>query len=199
MKIKAIIFDFDGVIQDTFHFHHKKIKQFTNIKLSENQFRDIHNGNFFNDKNKQLLGGVDWVGYRDFIYEDQSRLNIEEKTKDVLRILSQNYDLFIVTSSGTTTIFDYLKNNGTEGIFRDILGMESHRQKVEKFKYLFKKYSLDASECIFVTDTLGDILEANEVKIKTIAVDFGYHKTQTLEKGKPFKIISLFETLLEIL
>ena len=40
-------------------------------------------------------------------------------------------------------------------------------------------------------------LEANEVGIGTIAVDFGYHERERLQKGNPLKIISRFEELIE--
>ena len=67
-----------------------------------------------------------------------------------------------------------------------------------KFRKVLSDFGFKEKECIFVTDTLGDILEANEVEIPTIAVDFGYHERERLEKGKPTKIISNFEELLEI-
>lgn len=60
-----------------------------------------------------------------------------------------------------------------------------------------KDFDFKKDECIFITDTLGDILEANEVGIGTIAVDFGYHERKRLEKGNPLKIISKFEELIE--
>lgn len=42
---------------------------------------------------------------------------------------------------------------------------------------------------------LGDILEANKIHIKTIAVDFGYHDKKTLKIGKPFRIISRIDEI----
>ena len=198
MKIKAIIFDYDGVIHDTFHFHREQIKEFTGVDIPEDDFRDIHNGNFFVNKNEKLKD-TDWIAYRDFIYEPQLKLKIEDKIKDNLIILSRDYDLLIVSSGGTKNISDYLEKNGLKGIFKEILGGDFYRSKVDKFNFIFKKYSLTPEDCVFITDTLGDILEANEIGIKTIAVDFGYHSRETLEKGKPFKIVSNFTEILDII
>lgn len=198
MKIRAIIFDYDGVIHNTFDFHREKVKEFTGVLLSEGDYRDLHNGNFFNNQNNQLQN-VNWLSYRDFIYDSQSKLKIENKIKDTLLALSKTHELFIVTSGGTLNISDYLENNGIAKIFEEVLGLESHRSKVDKFNYIFKKYSLIPGDCVFVTDTLGDILEANEVGIETIAVDFGYHPRETLEKGKPFEIVSRFDAILDII
>jgi phosphoglycolate phosphatase-like HAD superfamily hydrolase len=187
--IKTIIFDFDGVICDTFSFHRHKVGEFTGNLLSEDEYRDIHNGNFFHNEHKELAN-VDWQKYRDFIYKDQSQLIITDEVKETIRELSNSYDLFIVTSGGKKNISDILTNNGMGGIFKEILGLESHRSKVDKFNFIFDHYSISPADCIFVTDTLGDIVEANQLHIKTIAVDFGFHPKETLEKGKPLKIIS---------
>ncbi|MEI8343373.1 MAG: hypothetical protein WCF93_00310 [Candidatus Moraniibacteriota bacterium] len=48
-----------------------------------------------------------------------------------------------------------------------------------------------------MTYTPGDILEGKEVGVEVIAVDFGFHKRDRLEKGEPFKIVSNFEEILE--
>ena len=65
-----------------------------------------------------------------------------------------------------------------------------------KFQHLFEKYNLNKDNVLFITDTLGDILAANKIGIKTIAVDFGFHERERLEKGNPLRIVSQFEDLL---
>jgi phosphoglycolate phosphatase len=125
-------------------------------------------------------------------------LKTSEEIKKVLFELNKFTKLFIISSGGTRNISRYLENNGLLGTFTEILGADSHtRSKVYRFNLIFEKYSFLPGECIFVTDTLGDILEANKVNVKTIAVDFGYHTKETLEEGKPFKIVSSFNAILE--
>jgi len=196
MKLKAVIFDYDGVIHDTFDFHKQHIEAFTGKPINAEEYRDAHNGNFFTNKHDRLKD-VDWLGYKDFIYEPQLKLKTEEKIKNTLLDLGEKYDLFIVSSGGTKNISDYLDKNSLGGIFKEVMGAEQSRSKSERFKYLSQKYSFGLDECVFVTDTLGDILEANEVGIKTIAVDFGYHTKENLAKGKPAKIISDFSQIPE--
>ncbi|MBP9711563.1 MAG: HAD family hydrolase [Candidatus Pacebacteria bacterium] len=198
MITRTIIFDFDGVIHNTFEFHRQKVGEFTGVLLSEDDFRDLHNGNFFANKQDNLKG-VDWEAYRDFIYESQSKLNIEAEIKSVLLELGKTHDLFIITSGGKKNITDYLESNGVGNIFKEILGLESYRSKIDKFNSIFKTHNLIPEDCLFITDTLGDILEANEVKVTTIAVDFGFHPRETLEKGKPYKIVSKMSEILEML
>jgi phosphoglycolate phosphatase-like HAD superfamily hydrolase len=86
-----------------------------------------------------------------------------------------------------------------EGIFLGIYGFQTHKSKVEKFKLIFENFRLKKEECVFVTDTLGDIIEGNHVGIKTLAVDNGYHERERLEKGKPFMIVSSLDEIERIL
>ena len=44
--MKAVLFDFDGVLHDTFSLHRRMISDFSGYELSEEEYRDMHNGNF---------------------------------------------------------------------------------------------------------------------------------------------------------
>lgn len=196
--MKAILFDFDGVLHDTFEFHREKIAEFTGSELSPQEYRDMHNGNFFGHAIPELRS-VDWVAYRDSIEERFGDLEMTEEVREVLRRVSQGKQMFVVSAGGTRLIEAYLRRGGVGDLFREVLGGDFLRSKAEKFRYISEKYAFDIHDALFVTDTLGDILEAHEVGIKTIAVDFGFHSRETLEKGKPYAIISRFEELPEIM
>ncbi|NDK07686.1 HAD hydrolase-like protein [Candidatus Gracilibacteria bacterium] len=197
--MKALIFDFDGVIHDTFDFHRNKIEEYFKITFSEEYFKSIHDGNIFASSPPEPIKSEGWEGYRDYIYKDYSSLIMDNSIKRNLLKLKESYSLHIISSGGTNNVSDLLRNNEFIDTFNDILCYEFHKSKVYKFNYILKKYKLKVEECLFVTDTLGDILEANEVGLKTIAVDFGYHERERLEKGNPYKIISDFSELFNIL
>ena len=166
-----------------------EIKDFSGVELSEKIFKDIHNGNFFKSIPDNIKN-VNWEEYKRYIYPEQSSLKIKKEIKEIILRLKENYELYVVSSGGTKNISDCLSNNEITNAFIDVLGLETHKLKVDKFKFIFDKYNLTPDDCIFVTDTLGDILEANIVNIKTIAVDFGFHNKETLKKGNPYRIIS---------
>ena len=73
--------------------------------------------------------------------------------------------------------------------------METEKSKKKKFRMTFEEYSLLPSECVFITDTLGDLLEANLLEVPTIAVTWGYHDETRLKYGKPHNIIHEFDDL----
>ena len=192
--IKVIIFDFDGVVHDSFDVL-RTAQQYSIPGLTEDEYRDFYNGNIY--RNKQITKEV-----ADKFFEVQNRLYkdlvIEKDIKEELLLLARDYSLFIVSSNMESTIRDYCERNGVSEVFDEVLGFESHKSKIEKFQVLFDKYSLDKNEAIFVTDTLGDILEANKINLRTIAVDFGFHDQDRLKKGKPFQIVSSFQDIRQL-
>lgn len=196
--MKAVVFDFDGVIHDTFDFHLKNVRQVFGEHIPEQDFRDIHNGSFFQNPTNALRN-ADWEAYRKHVHRNMSNLVMQESTRNFLLDLAKRYELFIISSGSTAIITDYLNNNRIYSAFTEILGLDGHGSKVEKFERVFRDHDLRADLCVFVTDTLGDIMEAREVGVRTIAIDTGYHDRDTLLKGSPHHIISRLEELHQVL
>lgn len=194
--MKTIIFDFDGVIHDTFDLAYKINVGIFGENFTEEKYRDFFNGNIYKNIEVSKKNSDNFFKLQNEAFK---YLKIDENIKKNLEKLSREYPLFIISSNQEEALNTYFQNNICVHIFKEVLGLETHKSKIEKFKYLFKKYNLKAEDCIFVTDTLGDILEGNKVDVRTIAVDFGFHKRDRLEKGKPFKIVSSFDEMVGII
>ena len=192
-KIQAIIFDFDGVIHNTFDLVYG-IRKKLNPKISEEEYRSYFDGNLFEridrDKNEDKRGK-----FKEREFEAFKNLKLEKKIREILEKLNKKYDLYIISSNSANNLNLYFENNNFINVFKEILAVEIHKSKTEKFKILFKKYKLKPDSCLFVTDTLGDILEAKKVRVKSIACTFGFHDKERLKKGSPYKIISNFEDI----
>jgi phosphoglycolate phosphatase-like HAD superfamily hydrolase len=160
------------------------------------QWKAHHDGNVF----EKPTVAFHWESREIFrqLYFEEVCLCIPFFSQEELRRLSEEFTLFIISSNREYSIEKYLCHHELE-YFKEILGGEFHKSKVEKFKYVFQKYNFSAEESYFITDTLWDILEWNEVWIETIAVDFGFHERERLEQWKPFKIISSTKELNNIL
>ena len=196
-KIKAIIFDFDGVIHDTFDLAYG-IHKNLNPKLSKEDYRSYFDGNLFEIVAKKPLKEKPGK-FRELEFEAFKKLKIEGEIRNVLQKLSKKYDLYIISSNTAKNLNMYFENNNFTNIFKEIFAMETHKSKSEKFKILFNKYGLDSDSCIFITDTLGDILEAKKAGVKSIACTFGFHEKERLEKGNPYKIVSSFDEIMKVI
>lgn len=196
-KIRAIIFDFDGVIVNNYEQHYnlseKKI-----INITREEHRKLFEGNIHveREKLKHRDTGFDLMK----VFSDSKKTDvIDNKIKEILESLSNNYLLGVITSGYEYGINNFLKNNDLSKTFSFVYGYETDKIKIHKFEKALKEFNLTKDECIFVTDTLGDILEANEVGIRTIAVDFGFHERERLQKGNPTWIVSSFRELYNII
>jgi len=194
--VKAIIFDFDGVICDSKSLAKKILGDLYNKDLSEEEFAKIFDKNLFKSTKVSNEDSMNLINSQKDFFEN---LKIELKIKNELLKLKENYNLFIISSNSQNLLINFFENNNLSTLFTSIYGLETHKSKIAKFNILNKEFNLETKDYIFVTDTLGDILEANEAGVKTMAVDFGFHTRNRLEKGNPFKIISDLSQIGEIL
>lgn len=193
--IKAIIFDFDGVIHDTLELTFN-VKKAIHPDITLDEYKNYFNGNLYENPITRPEPEGLYFSLQNLEFKE---LIIEREIKKELLKMKEKFDLFIISSNMEITLNNYFENNNIIHIFKKVLGVETSKSKVEKFKILQKHYHLTKENSIFVTDTLGDILEANKVGFNTIAVDFGFHERERLEKGKPMKIISDFKELLPLI
>ncbi len=199
--LKAILFDFDGVIANTFDFCYQ-INKSLGSGLTEDQYRDLFNGNINDhfkeqavDKREQKKGDGQFFK---FYRPELMKLHPVPGMVEVIKKLAESSMLFIISSTDSGIIKDFLALEALLTCFTEVLGNDVDYSKVNKIKMIQEKYKFLSGDCVFITDTLGDIREAEKCGVKAIAVTWGYQPAETLAKGKPLKIINKPEDLVEI-
>ncbi len=193
MAVTTAVFDFDGVLIDSYNFI-RKIVEDVGHSVNEEVFKAHHDGNVLEAPQIPFTQESYKKFYAEYLRDVRSQnpfFSAEELEK-----LHENFALFIVSSGREDYIADFLSCHKLD-YFKEILGANFSSSKAEKFKYLFSTYNLQPEQCIFVTDTLGDVLEGNSVGVRTIAVDFGFHDRERLQKGNPYKIVSSTQEVLD--
>jgi len=191
MKKEIILFDFDGVIVDTFEMSYQIAKKMMpQIYRTHDDYRASFEGNIY----EQVKGLTDdFNKHHDHWFERYSPKLIVQPLitgmKKVLVELSKKYILIIISSSITSPIKEYCKKHDVYDLFDEIFGADVHLSKVDKINMVFKKYDAKAKDCVFITDTLGDMKEAAKSGVKAIAVTWGFHDLVRLKKGKPETIV----------
>lgn len=197
MNKRFALFDFDGVITDSFGIC-LECARARCPDVTEDAYRALFEGNI-HDRKIDIEHGphchleVDF--YSLYIPKMMAGAVAYPEMPDAVKGLSGRYNLAIVSSTDTEPVRNLLDKFGMAQEFMDILGRDVHTSKVEKIKMIFAKYGTSADRCVFVTDTLGDIEEASRTGVGSIAVSWGFHGRERLEKGRPFRIVDRPEDL----
>ncbi|HHX58788.1 MAG TPA: HAD family hydrolase [Candidatus Moranbacteria bacterium] len=185
-KNQAVVFDFDGVLVDTFDLNLKVMQKF--IEASSDDLKNLHNGNVHERSSLDFTGelGDDFFRLQKENFKEEFFYPVVQS----VRFLAEEFRLFINSSSSEDNILDFLRMVKLDDAFEQILGFETAESKIKKFQYIFKNYQLEPANCVFVTDTLGDLMEGNRAGVKNLAVSWGYHQSDRLRMGNPLKIIN---------
>lgn len=180
---KHVLFDFDGVIGDTAELNWEIVQELHNGVTKEQYLIQHHLGNVFEHPSIPFTKETS-----NKYAETYNLLLSEEHIRNALPSLcslGKEYVLHVVSSNCEVAIRGVLARSQVEQYFGLILGKEAHASKVEKFNRLFAEEGFGSDETVYVTDTLGDLIEATKVGLPTVAVTFGYHPITLLTRGKP--------------
>lgn len=195
---KLLIFDFDGVIEDTFELSFGFFKkQFPDITREE--YRSLFDGNFYEVAKEKGIPMKDMGAFYLQYHSALKTITTDPAITRTLLALHERFTLAIVSSSFDDSIVAYLKGNDIAGLFSDVWGVKKNTSKVEKLEELVRKYGVRKKDSFFITDTLGDIREAAVAGIPAIAVTWGFHPKERLAQGNPSAIVSTPQELFELL
>ncbi|MEI7580144.1 MAG: HAD hydrolase-like protein [bacterium] len=192
---KYFIFDFDGVIVDSFALSLEIVRKF-NPTMGADEYRAMYTGNIYDSiKVQRVKQPIEFDFFKFYAAEINSLAPIPGMSELLKKISPQG--ISIVTSSITKIVQDYLINYKLYSYFDEILGCDLEKSKILKLTMLQKKYP--DKRLIFITDTLGDVLEANKLHLDTIAVTWGVHEREVLTQGKTLAIVDTLNELGKLL
>lgn len=193
---KIVLFDFDGVIVDSSEIGYE-ITRKAHPQLTREQHKELFEGNIYDEMEK--LEKDTPSSEKAFFDEYVPRLfEIDpiEGIAGALKELSNAYQLVVVSSTISSPIQGYLNMHGLARHFDWIMGGDTHKSKTVKIQMVLEEYKARPEEAIFITDTLGDIREAATCKVRSIAVTWGLHEKERLQKADPFALVDRMEDLL---
>ena len=188
--IKYIVFDFDGTLADTFDI----IKT---IAINEYDAHDVDFESFKNESTKDFLKSMNIPLWKlpEMVLRVSSKLKNNKDIKlfpgiiEMLLNLKNNYKLGIVSSNSKENIIETLKKHNIENLFEFVYSDSSLFGKHLVLKKMCGKNKINPHEVMYVGDEDRDIIAAKKIKIKTIAVTWGFNSKEKLSRENPDYIV----------
>ena len=196
--LKHVIFDSDGVLVDSFYFHLRKLNEYFDDPITEDEYRGMHDGNFYSETaSSARFKTYDFNSYSAFVAEEQSKLPLNEGVVETLEELAKTCSLHLVTSGWKIQVLPLLGRNNITRYFSSLFFADEGKSKHEKINKIVTDAQITTKECIYVTDTIGDIREAQLAGVPTMAVTFGYHSEEKLRLQHPTYIVHSWPEILQ--
>jgi phosphoglycolate phosphatase-like HAD superfamily hydrolase len=202
-KSKVIIFDFDGVIVDSFKPLYE-INRSAAEKIGKSLSEDAYSAFFSGNIHKKLK---DFIGPD----EEKNRLFTEHKYKifsdiynertvklfdfsaEMIRTLGDLAELTIVSSAPDVLIADVLKNAQLDGYFKNISGINKNGKRMVITERLDPK-----KDFYFVTDTAGDLSEVEGLELTSLGITWGFHDEKQLLEARPTYVVKDYKELMKL-
>lgn len=180
-KIKAVVFDCDGVMFDTAvankKYYDEVLHSFDKPKLNEEQFVNVHMMTVTEaiaylfpemDNLSSVYDSLKHIGYHKFI----QYMSMEKGLKDLLVKLKENGYIRGIATNRTNTMEKVLEDFHLEGYFEVVMTaakVKKPKPDPEQLLLIMKKFNLQPIEVLFIGDSEYDCQAAARAKSKFVA------------------------------
>lgn len=195
----------DGVLIDSIELIHK-LTQTRHPGATLNDSRDLFLGNIHEQIEvlQQKYGALNPEENKK-VLDEYTRNKIETVglysgiEKMLNELTEEGFLLSINSSANSHNALPLLDRHNITNYFDTIYTKDDSKSKVEKFTMIAQHYGVSPSEFLFITDAVGDVIEALELNIDTIAVTYGVHPREYFVKTHYSNIVSIVDSVEELM
>ena len=187
-----IFFDYDGVMVDSLETENKYFQeacQEVGVEGTKDasDMAKLSEGNFYENFHKRGVS-MDDIAKIMKVYAEIKADGRYDTTPfpeifGLLKKVSDNYPVYIVSSNVSATVEARLKEFGVENV-KDVLGADKETSKEKKLRAVMAQYP--GEKTLFIGDTKGDMVESAAVGIDVrIGVTWGWQSPEVVLSGDP--------------
>jgi HAD superfamily hydrolase (TIGR01549 family) len=203
-----IIFDFDGVLADTLddliQFGQEACNELGVKHIATPDDLDVLEIMSFATYGRQLEVPEPLVG--DFVRRCLEKIagkksppNIFVGLSEVIRELSANNIIGIVTSNSSEIVTAFLVAHYLTDVIRVIYGVDSPGSKAEKISLAQNQFAAAGEAVFMIGDAASDIHAAKEAGVKSIAVSWGHQSAETLIRADADYLVRSPQELIKVI
>lgn len=216
-KKKLCVFDFDGTLADTKGLIVKAAFDYSQENKMPMPDADAISVGYSNPDNHDFGWGLNkeeqyyhmdkmFIQMSDRIVDGTYRPDLFDYTKEMLGELhNDSHAIALCTAREKDPCLSILKNHGILDYFRSFRTRDDVTERGLKPKphpdlllEIIDEMGYDREQVYMIGDTTADIDIAKNGGVKSIAVDWGYHDTETLKNSNPDYYINNFRDLIKI-
>ncbi len=196
--MKTLIFDFDGTLVDSMALYidgfNQVAKDFSLPLIKKLDLAELRQLSMRELADKYKIGPLKLakivLTVNKNLHQEFVNLEFFPKMKSILRELSKNYQLGILTSNNLENIEAFLAKQNFTDVFDFVYASKSLFGKDKTFKALIKKHKLNKAEILYFGDEARDIEACQKVGVKVAAVTWGFNSPELLKSKNPDFIFS---------
>lgn len=196
---KAIIFDFDGTIADSFPTALRIVHDLFGWHLSQDDVSRLRGM-----KTLQILRELHiplWrapflaAKVRRRMIAQMDQIPIIPGLDQTVKLLAREYKLFVVSTNSAANVQAFLRRFDIDTAFVALCGGALPWNKARMLKRLLRAQLLQKADTWYVGDTDMDIAAAHRAGIRAVAVAWGYSNIHILEQHHPEALVFTGEEL----
>lgn len=187
----AIIFDFDGTIADSFDY----ITDFLAAEAGQEPLST--------DQKQQLRGhsmaaigrqfGLSWWQLIRLFFKGRRQMHrviskvkpFEDMPETLKKLHAEGHELFILSHNTVANIHAFLHHYELHTYFLETYGGVGLFGKSSVLRRLLKEQNLEKEDALYIGDELRDVQAAQSIKLRVIAVTWGFARPADLEALEP--------------
>jgi len=207
--VKAIIFDFDGVLIDSRDANFRSFKEVgvrlsPRVELTLERFQEWYSPNFRHLYERMGIEAKDWsqanrIWREHYLFKENPKL-FSHAISILSYLKSKGFKLGLVTGGSKERVSFELERKGMAdffdvAVYGDSLSADEVKPAPNQLFIALKRLGANANEAAYVGDTTVDVMAGRNAGMQTIAVTTGFHSRKRIAESNPDLIIDDLEAL----
>lgn len=205
--MKTLIFDFDGTLVNSMELYVRGFNQvgseFGLPKIDSNNLQEIKQSSIKDLMKRYKIGPLKLAKLiftvNKNIAQEVANLEFFPKIKTLLRKLSSEYQLGILTSNHLENVEAFLQKQNCADLFNFVYCSKNLFGKDKVFQSLIKKYKINKKDILYFGDEVRDIEACQKMQIEMVAVTWGFNEKEFLLSKHPDHLISSPDQIADLL